>query len=552
MRTRYVNLTAFTGYAEKPLLSTFVVENGCFVDAATRLPGEAIVDLGGAFVSPAFIEAHAHPMMIAEALDTVACVPPAVNSIEEMIEALASSEAARSGDGWIEGWGYDEALLKEGRAPTREDLDRVSATRPVVVRRSDCHSCAVNSAALKLAGITRETPDPAGATIGRDAAGEPNGLLIETAASALIDRVRPPVDEARFMKRMLRLREHYLDHGILTTTEMMPRRRKGAADDPLVLWRKVVAAGVPLDVNLYFAWEGGTDPFGMPALDESEKTGPVRYAGVKLFGDGSVSGRTAAMREPFVFLPDEKPARPAGFMTLQEPTFRAAVAYARRNGVAVSIHVMGDRSIDVILDWLETEAPWFAGESAIAGCSSVPCVRLEHATMIRPDQLERIRRMSIQPAITTQVIFPFAEWRSYRAALTPENLDAACAVDDMARAVDAFALSSDSPATTWADADQVLTSVEAAVTRRDAAGGFFGRSHAVSPATALSLYTSRSALVMPTTGRIGVVEPGARAHFVTLSGNPLVCPPEAIDEIRVTATWRDGEKLWSKQPAGDL
>lgn len=537
MRTRYVNLQAFTGLAEKPLLTEFVVEDGLFADPGDHLPGEKTVDLGGAFVSPAFIEAHAHPMMIAEALETTACVPPNVNSIEEMIEALSCSEAAREGEGWIEGWGYDEMLLAEGRAPTRRDLDRVSAARPVVVRRSDCHSCAVNSAALRLAGITRETPDPAGAVIGRDADGEPNGLLIETAASALIERVRPPLDEARRMARMLRLREHYLSHGILTTTEMMPRRLPGSPDDALAVWRRAVAAGVPVDVNLYFAWTGGDDPFGVPELTPEEKTGPVRYAGVKLFGDGSVSGRTAAMREPFRFPEGAAPAEPAGFMTLSAPVFRAALAYARRNGVALSVHIMGDRSIDTVLDWLEGEAPWLP---------DAPSVRLEHVTMMRADQLARMQGTALKPALTTQVIFPFAEWRSYRAALTAENLDAVCAVDEMARAADAFALSSDAPATTWADADQVLTSVMAAVTRRDAVGGFFGKRHAVSPAVALSLYTGRAARVMPTSGKVGVIAPGARAHFVTLTGNPLSCAPEAIDDIRVSGTWRDGLKLWPK------
>ena len=166
--------------------------------------------------------------------------------------------------------------------------------------------------------------------------------------------------------------------------------------------------------------------------------------------------------------------------------------------------------------------------------------------MMRADQLARMQGMALKPALTTQVIFPFAEWRSYRAALTAENLDAVCAVDEMARAADAFALSSDAPATTWADADQVLTSVMAAVTRRDAVGGFFGKRHAVSPAVALSLYTGRAARVMPTSGKVGVIAPGARAHFVTLTGNPLSCAPEAIDDIRVSGTWRDGVKLWPK------
>ena len=165
--------------------------------------------------------------------------------------------------------------------------------------------------------------------------------------------------------------------------------------------------------------------------------------------------------------------------------------------------------------------------------------------MMRPDHLARIARMALQPALTTQVIFPFAEWRSYRSALTEANLNAACAVDEIARAVEPFALSSDAPATTWADADDVFVSIAAAVTRRDAEGGYFGRSHAVDVATALSLYTGRAAKVMPTEGTIGVIAPGARAHFVTLTDDPFAVPPEAIAVIRVASTWRDGVRLWA-------
>ena len=528
MRVRYKNLFAFTGDAALPLMESFVVEDGRIVP--DDAPADREVNLAGGFVTPLFSDQHTHPSYVAQTLSALAALPPDVLSIEDLVEGLVRKKDELPEDAWIEGWGYDESLLKENRSPTRHDLDRVATDRPVFIRRSDCHSAAVNTYLLKAAGIDRTTPDPEGGRFGRDASGEPDGRLIETAAVRMVERLRKKEDFEGNVHKLCALGEHYLSRGIGYVTEMMCERGE---KDLLPVYRAAREAGLPLSVGMYLVWQGGIDPFGMPDFTEDDKTGPVRYAGLKVFADGSISGKTAAIRGRYLGLSDDED--PQGTMCVTHEVFRAALAWARRNGVQLSVHVMGDRSIDAVLDWLEGEAPWL---------DDAPSVRLEHVTMIRPDQLERIRGMTIRPALTTQVIFPFAEWRSYRAALSPEDLDAACPVDEMARAVEPFALSSDAPATTWADADQVLTSVMAAVTRRDAAEGCVGQRPAVSPAEALSFYTSRAALVMPTEGRIGVIAPGARAHFVSLSGDPLTCPPDRIDGIRVTGTWRDGVRLF--------
>ena len=136
------------------------------------------------------------------------------------------------------------------------------------------------------------------------------------------------------------------------------------------------------------------------------------------------------MRNPYKTAEGEKLDYPCGMMTLEEPVFLAALSYARRNGVQLSIHIMGDRSIDAVLDWLSDVDPWLA---------DVPSVRLEHASLLRPDQLERIDQMRLKPAFTTQIIFPFAEWRSYRASLSDADFNAAYPVKSIAERLDAFA-----------------------------------------------------------------------------------------------------------------
>lgn len=541
-RVHYKNVCVFVGRKGEPFLTDFTVEDGVFIAADAAAPEGTVirsVDMRGAFVMPAFLDVHAHPEGLAMTLAAVPCTPPRVRSIDDLVRELSNSPAAKSGEGWIDGWGYDESLLAEKRSPTREDLDRVSLDRPVWVRRSDYHSAVVNTKALELAGVTRDTPDPEGGAFGRDAAGDPDGRLIELGAVSFVEHAaRPPKTFESDVASILNLGRHYLSHGILTTCDMMAHRGGQGGAEPLELYREAVRRGLPVEMNLYAVWTGGANPVGMPDLSHDEKTGTVRYVGVKLFADGSISGRTAAVRNPYLPLPDGAASEyPCGMMTLDEPTFRAAVSYARRNSVQVSVHIMGDRSIDAVLGWLETEKPWLED-------AGIPNVRLEHASMMRPDQLEKLGKLPHRVALTTQVIFPFAEWRSYHAALAPTDFNAIYPVKSMSAKVEAFALSSDAPCTTWSDTDDVFVCLEAAVTRRDSDGGLFNPNEAVSIGTALALYTSRAAEVMPVHGTIGLIEPGARASFITLSANPFMTAPSKLHELRVTGVWKDGERIY--------
>lgn len=189
-RIHYKNLCAFPGRTGEPFLTEFTVEDGIFIADDSPAPdGTEIVtiDMRGAFVMPAFIDAHAHPDGLAMTMGAAACTPPTVRSIPELQSALRKM-AAKHPEGWIEGWGYDESLLAEGRTPLKDDLDQVSADRPVFIRRSDYHSAVVNSKALEMAGIDRNTPDPEGGAFGRDANGEPDGRLIELVPYAFLRR----------------------------------------------------------------------------------------------------------------------------------------------------------------------------------------------------------------------------------------------------------------------------------------------------------------------------------------------------------------------------
>ena len=214
--------------------------------------GVPSIDLEGRTVLPALCDVHTHPSWIAATVKAVPCVSPIVNTIEEMIEALRRHPlAGRGPEAWITGFGYDEGKLAEHRTPTIEDLDRVSTTQPVFVKRSDCHSAICNSVALRLAGIEAGTPDPAGGRFGRFPDGRPNGILTEFNAAQVVERLMGEPTFESEVEMMTASGEHFLARGILAFTEMMADYRQ------LGVYREAARRGFPVRAGLYLVWKGG-------------------------------------------------------------------------------------------------------------------------------------------------------------------------------------------------------------------------------------------------------------------------------------------------------
>lgn len=479
--------------------------------------GVPSVDLEGRTVLPALCDVHTHPSWIAATVRSVPCVSPIVNTIEEMIEALRRHPlAGRGPEAWITGFGYDEGKLAEHRTPTIEDLDRVSTTQPVFVKRSDCHSAICNSVALRLAGIAAGTPDPAGGRFGRFPDGRPNGVLTEFNAAQVVERLMGEPTFESEVEMMTASGEHFLARGILAFTEMMADYRQ------LAVYREAARRGFPVRAGLYLVWKGGRDPRSMPALTDEDRTGDHFIAGVKLFADGSVSGATAAVTTPFL-------NGSTGMVTLDDGALEAAAEYARTNKIQLSVHAMGDRAVGRIIDFFEHQTPWLEDR---------PSVRIEHATFLNEAQLARMNASAMRFGVTTQVIFPYAEIEGYRAVLAPKDLERVYPVRTVSSALDAFALSSDAPATAWADPDDPFVSMGAAVTRTAWDGTVFNRSEAVSCEEAVSLYTSRPMKVLPFEG-VGRLAPGMRADFIVLR-DPVTDNGEALARNAVSEVFRAG------------
>jgi predicted amidohydrolase YtcJ len=523
----FVNAKVFTGTGEDDFATAFRIDDGVFTWVGDMPEGTGGTDLGGATVLPGLLDVHSHPSLLASLADAVPCLPPEVSSLASLLDRLRTHPGLGSGDDrWIEGFGFDESGWPEGRKPTRHDLDLVSATQPVFVRRCDSHSLVCNTRALELAGITRETPDPEGGRIGRDADGEPDGLLVERAAYDRLLALRPQVGRSEEVARLAGLDTHFLERGIVAVGDLMATLTTA---EPLQLFRDAERAGLRPQVVLYCMW-ADLVAAGLPELTDDDRTGRVKLAGVKLVMDGAYSDRTAWTDDAYPGSCDH------GLQTATDEDLRGAVGWARRNGVQVAVHAMGDRALRYVVDVLGDEEPWLTDR---------PSVRLEHATLFSPELLDLVEAAPMTFGVVTHSIFFFAEYGSYARNLSEDQFAVAYPIRSFYERVPCSALSSDTPATAWSDADDAFVSVKAAVLREAHSGADFNQAEAVTVAQALLLYTGRARLVAPFDG-VGLIQPGFEGSFVVLDRDVFTMPAREIDRVRVAQTWIQGERVFRR------
>ena len=529
----FTNAKIFTGRSETEFASAFTVEDGKIswvgsaADAA-RQGADVVVDLQGKTVVPGFIDAHTHPTFLSQIVDAVPCTVPLVQDIPGMIAALGQHPNAGKGPrDWIEGWGYDESKLAEGRTPTRHDLDLVSVTQPVYVGRSDCHSGVCNSRALEIAGITTNTPDPIGGHFGREADGTPNGVLTELAANSIVQRAKQVQDFDHAVRSLARTSQRFSERGIVAVTDMM------AFTQPfhhLDVYRDAAKAGFKQQAALYFSWEPCKGDL-LTGLHAAQQSGRVKIAGIKLFADGSISGKTAWCSCAY-----KHTGSLFGMSLLTSAALQQAYEWSVANGAQMAVHAMGDAALQLVIDFFADKAPWLPG--------GIPSVRLEHATLLKPAQIAQMNAMPMQWGVATQIIFMFAEYDAYTENLVDSEFNQSYALKDFYAQIEHVALSSDAPATTWADPDNVFVSIQAAVQRRAYNGAPIVDNQALTVPQAVLLYTARAARLSPFDGRLGQIAPGFEASFAVLDRDIFTVPAAEIGALRVDATWIAGEQVY--------
>lgn len=529
----YINGKIYTCDDENRYAQAMTVQNGVitWVGAQEDLPAGdwTVVDLGGKRVIPGFVDAHMHPVMLADFSKKISSLPPKVHSIEELKEEIRKVRESQGPDKWIEGWGYDEGKLAEGRSPTRWDLDEGCSDAPVSIIRTCGHIRCVNSKALEMAGITKDTPDPQGGQIDRDENGEPTGVLRENARNLVTPLIPETTDEQK-VDLVVDLGELLLSQGVTSICDM------GNLDpsDNYDIYTKAVEKGFRQKVGIYYMWDfyAGDDSFRFPEARKNRDQ-QIFTAGLKLIGDGSVSGRTAWMNEPYLGSEDE-----VGFPVCSDELMESAIQFCKENHCQLSMHAMGGHAIDRIVDRVYDEEKWTDGD--------VPHLRIEHVTEPSQRAISRCAEKGI--GVATQPIFLYAEIESYRANLSQERLEASYPVKTMLEKGVPLCFSTDAPATSWAVPSDPFPCLKGGVTRKAWDGFDCGQGEKVDIETAIALYTREAARVAGIP-KVGQLKAGFHADFAVLSEDLLEVDSDRIDQVYVLQTYSNGEKVYDKEEA---
>ncbi|KRE53118.1 amidohydrolase [Arthrobacter sp. Soil736] len=511
------------------------------------LDAAEVLDLDGATVTPGFIDAHCHTTWFGLGLGEVdVSGARGLDQLYALLEADMAggkSRAGTSGDlasadgtgpdqqaGWLMATGFSQTH-HGGEFPDIAVLDRITGDRPLFIRHNSGHMAVVNTAALRLAGAESPSfPDPDGGVIVRDAGGRPTGLVQETAQQLVQELILPYSLEA-IEAALDRATRHYAAEGITSFTEAgIGGGWIGHSPVELAAYQRAVANGrlharaqlMPVLDVLH-----PLDGFGLEAvgLDLGMASGfgndVLSLGPAKVFLDGSLLGETAAVSEDYCSHGHTDNTGNTGYFQADPEQLRRSIEAAYAAGWSIAAHAIGDRALDLAIGIL-TDCAEKYGPRALPN-------RIEHASVTRPDQVQRLADAGI--AVTPQSSFFFEGGDAMTASLGPERIGWAYRAASFLAAGVTLAGSSDRPV---ADGN-VLRGMQAFVDRRTVSGAVFGNpDERLSPRQALAAYTSGAAAATGTAQAKGTLTPGKLADFTVLSGSPLTAPD--IAGLRVLAT----------------
>lgn len=529
---RHGRFYSVAGDRDGPVEGSLVVEGGRIAflgadaEAMAQAPeGARIVDLGGRTVTPGLIDAHSHLAGLGAALAQVDLV--GTGSYAEVVERVGQAAADAPAGTWIRGRGWDQNDWPETAFPTHHALSEAVPDHPVWLTRIDGHAALVNRRAMEVLEIGPGTEDPPGGRFLRDAEGRPTGVLIDRAMEAVAGRIPDPGPEER-RRRLRRAAEHAVSLGLTTVTDM------GVDQATIDDYRALRDAGeLPLRAALFL-----TDDDAL--LDRWFAHGPevgpghrLLVRGVKMYADGALGSRGAALVEPY----SDDPGN-VGLLITGEERIRAVAERCLEADFQLGVHAIGDRGNLVVLDGLE-EA--FGGEPR-------PGVRfrLEHAQIMRPQDVDRAARLGVvfsyQPTHATSDM-PWAPER-----VGESRLEGAYAWRRAIQAGGRLALGSDFPV----ESVDPRLGLYAAVTRQDLEGepsGGWLPDQRLTRAEALRGFTLDAAWSLFLEPEVGSLESGKRADLVVFARDVMEVSAEDIPQVPVDYTVVDGRVVHERPGA---
>jgi len=508
----------YTGDARHPWARALAVVDGKIAaldaeaEAWAAAPGAIVEEAGGALVTPGLTDAHIHAMWYALSLREL-------NLRDLSRAALLGQVAARARElppgAWIIGRGWDQTLWDGGRFPTAAELDHVAPQHPVALIAKNAHAWVVNTAALRAARITADTPDPLHGKIGRNADGSSDGMLFEN-ATRLVQAVIPPATLDEIVGALDVAQNHLLALGITGIHDVDGVPAFAAFQElhhqerlrvRVVKYVRLESLDAILDAGLR---SGYGDDW-------------LRFGGLKLFADGALGSRTGAM-----FAPYEGESENLGLLTLEPEQLFEAAQRAVAGGLALAIHAIGDRANALVVDALE----------AVRDVNPVLRHRIEHVQLMRPEDQMRMGRAGFVASM--QPIHAIHDMAMADRYLGSQRAPYAYAWRSVAEAGSVLAFGSDAPIEIF----DPFVGLYAAVTRRREDGfpgseGWYPEQRLTLP-EALRAYTWGAAYAAGLESRMGLLMPGYLADLAVLDRDIFALPPQALLETHVNRVMVDG------------
>jgi predicted amidohydrolase YtcJ len=482
-----------------------------------------VFNLEGRLLMPAFVESHAHFYSLGKSLFQLNLV--GTESAEEIAMMVKKAADEVPAGQWVLGRGWDQNDWKVKKFPDHVILDKASPENPVILRRIDGHAAWVNGAALQIAEITKDTKDPEGGEILRDAGGNPTGVLIDNAINLVSKLVEKPSPEEK-KRYLLSAQVHCFKYGITTFHDM------GISTEMLQFLKGLYKEG-ELKIRLYEMisvenadWKKEAEKGPQIGLFDNRLT--VR--GVKAFVDGALGSRGALLFEPY----SDRPGA-TGLQVISDEKLVEIAKACKKHNMQLSIHAIGDKGNHKVLDIYEKTI----GQDREGKYRW----RIEHAQILDPKDIKRFGELGVVPSMQPTHCTSDMPWAGDR--LGSERLNGAYAWKSLLDAgVEYIPGGSDAPV----ESVNPLYGIYAAVTRKDQKGhpgnGWFP-GQCLKRKQAIKMFTSWGAWVGFEEDIKGKIEQGYLADFIILDRDITEIPEEKILETKVLKTFLGGEEVYS-------
>ncbi|SHH31092.1 hypothetical protein SAMN05421866_2563 [Chryseobacterium oranimense] len=545
----YFGGTILTMEDTAPQAEAVVLKNGKILFAGTKVEAHRytddktkIINLEGKVLLPGFIDVHGHFTSRAGMMQAIDLFPEpygTVNSIEDLQNTIRKylKDHSVPANQPVIGNGYDDAIMTEHRHPTRDELDAISKTNPIIVIHTSGHASVANTAMLKLLGISESSKDPEGGHYGRNKkTGKLNGKLEENASfSALLSLTEKMSKQtgnaqAQAMENLRESQDEWLSYG---QTTICDGRTMG---ESVALLEKAASEHLfKADVVYFPDYEYFKKD--LPAFKPKymKYNNHLKLGGFKFSDDGSPQGKTAWLTQPYLVPPEGQSADYKGFPIFTDQVLYDDLKTLFQNNITAQLHVNGDAAIDQalrVIGKLKEENIYRPELRAT----------LIHVQNSRPDHIQKIKDIGVIPSYFSTHVYLWGDWH-YSSVFGPERASFISPANSALQAGIIFTMHHDAPVTP----PDLITAMYSAVNRKTRSGRILGPNERITPLQALKAITINAAYQLQEEERKGSIKAGKLADFVILDQNPLTIDPEQIRNIKVLETIKEGVSVYRRK-----